>query len=63
MATGMSMHHRKVESLKAALRVHALNGDKGIRLDHVMDEADRIYDWIAEGPTERNKRRGKDGAL
>ena len=63
MATGMSGHHRKVESLTSVLRLHALNGDKGLALKEVLDEADEVYDWIAEGPTERNKRRGKDGAL
>lgn len=62
MANGMSMHHRRVESLKTVLRVHALNGDKGITLEGVFDEADKVYDWINETPTERRARKGNGKA-
>ena len=59
MSIAMSMHHRKVESLRTVLRLHALNKDQGVGLDDLFDEADRVYDWIAEGPTDRRTRSEK----
>ena len=63
MATGMSMHHRKVEALRTVLRVAATGKkqDEPMALDDLFDQADRVYDWIDEGPTARRERMGKKG--
>ena len=31
------------------------------RIDDLFDQADRVYDWIDEGPTARRERMGKKG--
>lgn len=58
MATSMSAHHRKVEALRTVLRV-ANTGkkqDEPMSLDDLFEQADRVYDWIDEGPTARRER-------
>lgn len=61
MMNGMSMHHRKVESLRTVLRLHTLNKDHDVGMDDLFAEADRVYDWIAEGVTERRDPEGEGG--
>ena len=61
MATALSSHHRKVESLRTVLRLAATGKkqDEPMALDDLFDQADRVYDWIDEGPTARRERMDK----